>query len=135
MEPAQPRVLVVDDSEVIRALIVINLELEGFEVHTAFDGVQCLAMVHEVQPCVITLDVAMPRLDGFATVARLRADPETADIPIVMVTARAQGADIERGKDQGVDAYVTKPFEPEELVATIRSVIAARGEGCPSNAG
>jgi CheY-like chemotaxis protein len=123
------RVLVVDDSDTIRSLIVLNLELEGFEVHEARDGQECLDMVESVEPDVITLDVAMPRLDGFGAAARLRQRPRTAGIPIVMVTARAQGADVSRGAELGVAAYVTKPFEPRFLVDVVRSV--ARGNPLP----
>jgi len=118
-----PRVLVVDDSEVIRSLIVLNLQLEGFDVHTAQDGQECLDVVGDIRPDVITLDVAMPRLDGFSTVARLKSDPQTRDIPVVMVSARAQTADLNRGTELGVDAYVTKPFEPEHLVDTVRALV------------
>jgi DNA-binding response OmpR family regulator len=120
-----PRILVTDDSPVIRELIVINLELEGFEVSQACDGRECLAVVEKVAPDAITLDVAMPGLDGFTTAARLKANPATAGIPIVMVTARAQAADLLRGEEIGVDAYITKPFDPGNLVATLRSVIPA----------
>jgi CheY-like chemotaxis protein len=116
------RVLVVDDSETIRALIVLNLQLDGFEVHEARDGQECLDIVESVDPHVITMDVAMPRLDGFSAAARLRERPTTAGIPIVMVTARAQGADVSRGAELGVAAYVTKPFEPGFLVEVVRSV-------------
>jgi CheY-like chemotaxis protein len=118
------RALVVDDSDTIRSLIALNLQLEGFEVHEAQDGQECLDVVTGVQPDVITLDVAMPRLDGFGAAARLRADPRTAHIPIVMVTARAQGSDLSRGAELGVAAYVTKPFEPANLVQVVRSVAA-----------
>jgi DNA-binding response OmpR family regulator len=120
-----PRILVTDDSPVIRELIVINLELEGFEVSQACDGRECLEVVEKVAPDAITLDVAMPGLDGFTTAARLKANPATAGIPIVMVTARAQAADLLRGEEIGVDAYITKPFDPGNLVATLRSVIPA----------
>jgi CheY-like chemotaxis protein len=120
------RILVVDDSDIIRSLIAVNLEMEGFEVHLAEDGQQCLDRVQDVAPDVITLDVRMPQLDGFSVVEKLRADPATADIPIVMVTARAQGIDLARGAELGVDAYVTKPFDPMHLVETVRSV--ARGK-------
>jgi CheY-like chemotaxis protein len=113
------RVLVVDDSPAIRTLIVVNLELEGYDVRSAADGKEALAVVAEWQPHVITLDVVMPELGGFETLERLRADPATADIPVVMVTARAQSADRERGDALGVDAYLTKPFEPAELVAVV----------------
>jgi CheY-like chemotaxis protein len=115
-------VLVVDDSETIRALIAVNLQLEGFDVHQARDGQECLDVVEAVAPDVITMDVAMPRLDGFDAAALLRQSPSTAAIPIVMVTARAQGGDLSRGAELGVAAYVTKPFEPGFLVEVVRSV-------------
>jgi CheY-like chemotaxis protein len=119
-----PTILVVDDSDTIRSLIVLNLQLDGFTVVEAHDGQECLDVVKAVAPDLITLDVAMPRRDGFSTVEALRADPETSHIPIVMVSARAQGSDLARGQELGVDAYVTKPFEPEQLVATVRSLVA-----------
>ena len=114
-----PRVLVVDDSAAIRALIVVNLELEGYDVRTAVDGLQALDVVREWRPDVITLDVVMPRLDGFETLERLRGDPGTAEIPVVVVTGRAQAADRARGEALGADAYVSKPFEPAELVSVV----------------
>lgn len=117
----------VDDSDTIRALIALNLELEGFDVHQAHDGQECLEVVPTLRPDVITMDVAMPRLDGFTAATRLRNDPDTAGIPIVMVTARAQGSDLQRGADIGVAAYVTKPFEPAHLVEVVRSVAAGSG--------
>jgi DNA-binding response OmpR family regulator len=115
--------LVVDDMADIRTLISINLELEGFEVSTAQDGSECLEMVREVAPDLITLDVAMHGLDGFSTAARLRECACTAGIPLVMVTARTQPTDRQRGEEIGVDAYVTKPFEPADLVRTVRSLV------------
>jgi DNA-binding response OmpR family regulator len=118
-----PRVLVVDDVADIRALISINLELEGFEVTTAENGYECLAMVADVEPDLITLDVAMPVLDGFTTAKRLRACKETAGIRLVMVTARAQGFDLARGAEIGVDAYITKPFDPADLVRRVRKLV------------
>jgi CheY-like chemotaxis protein len=117
------RVLVVDDSAVIRDLISVNLELEGFEVVTAVDGQDALEKICEEIPDVVTIDVVMPRLDGFDTVARLRADPRTSHLKIAMVTACAQESDINRGRRVGVDAYVTKPFDPDTLVRTVRDLI------------
>ncbi len=114
------RVLVVDDDDVIRQLISVNLELEGFEVATAVDGQDCLDKVKAVQPDVITLDIMMPRLDGWEAAGRLRADPETAGIKVVLLSARAQEADLERGSRIGVDAYLTKPFDPDELIEVVR---------------
>ena len=120
VEESLGRVLVVDDDDVIRQLITVNLELEGFEVETAVDGQDCLDVVKTVAPLVITLDIMMPRLDGWETAARLRADPETADIKVVLLSARAQEADLQRGDRLGVDAYLTKPFDPDELIETVR---------------
>lgn len=114
------RVLVVDDDDVIRQLITVNLELEGFEVTTAVDGQDCLDKVKAVDPVVITLDIMMPRLDGWEAASRLRDDPETAGVKVVLLSARAQEADLQRGNRIGVDAYLTKPFDPDDLIATVR---------------
>ncbi|MDP9434919.1 MAG: response regulator [Actinomycetota bacterium] len=114
------KVLVVDDDDVIRQLITVNLELEGFEVTAAVDGQDCLDKVKDVEPVVVTLDIMMPRMDGWEAAERLRADPETAGIKIVLLSARAQEADLQRGVTLGVDAYLTKPFDPDELIATVR---------------
>ncbi|MDT0307185.1 response regulator [Streptomyces sp. DSM 44917] len=111
------RVLVVDDSQVIRQLIRLNLELDGFEVATASDGEECLEAVRRVRPDVITLDLAMPRLDGARTVRRLRGDEGTRRIPLVVVSADVVGR---RELPPGVDAVVPKPFEPAELVGVVR---------------
>ncbi len=128
--PDPLRVLVVDDSEVIRDLIAVNLELEGFEVMCAESGQAALEMVKQVKPHVVTLDVMMPGLDGFETAQRLREDPETEHIPIVMVTGRSQAADVVRGEAAGVEAYLSKPFEPAELVTVVRSLArSGRPEG------
>jgi CheY-like chemotaxis protein len=113
------RVLVVDDSDAIRELIAVNLELEGYDVRSAGDGEQALEVVGQWRPDVITLDVVMPRLGGFETLERLRADPDTEHIPVVLVTGRAQAADRMRGEQLGADAYLAKPFEPAELVAVV----------------
>ena len=104
----------------IRELIRLNLELEGFEVFTAMDGQDCLDQVGQVRPDVITMDVMMPRLDGWTAVERLRADGY--ERCIVMVTARAQTGDRRRGERIGVDDYLTKPFDPDELVERIHAL-------------
>ncbi len=120
------RALVVDDSAVIRELIAVNLELEGFEVTTAGDGESAVELANSLQPDVITLDVMMPRLTGFETVVRLREEPKTAGIPVVMVTGRAQAADLARGEEVGVEAYLTKPFEPAELIEVVTRLAKER---------
>jgi CheY-like chemotaxis protein len=113
-------VLVVDDDAVIRQLITVNLELEGFEVETAEDGQDCLDKVKAYKPDVITLDIMMPKMDGWDAAAALRADDETSSIPVILLSARAQQADLSRGDTIGVDAYLTKPFDPDELIKTVR---------------
>jgi DNA-binding response OmpR family regulator len=119
------RVLVVDDDEVIRQLIAVNLTLEGFDVVTAVDGKDCLEKVVEANPDVITLDVMMPRLDGWVTATQLRRNPQTAGIKVVLITARAQEDDRSRGRQIGVDAYLTKPFDPAEMIRVVRELAGA----------
>ncbi|MFI8259223.1 MULTISPECIES: response regulator [unclassified Streptomyces] len=135
---ASGRVLVVDDNKVIRQLIKVNLELEGFEVVTANDGAECLDIVRDVCPDVITLDVVMPRLDGFATAARLRADPRTRHLPLAIVSACTQ-YEVEAGIEAGVDAFLAKPFEPAELVRVVRRLIERKDrrerKGAPAGRG
>jgi CheY-like chemotaxis protein len=123
------RVLVVDDDDVIRQLICVNLELEGFQVHTAVDGQDALDQVKAIRPHVVTLDIMMPRLDGWEAATRLRADPETAEIRVILLSARAQEADLRRGDRIGVDAYLTKPFDPDELIDTVRRLAAQQDDG------
>ena len=123
------RVLVVDDNKVIRQLIRVNLELEGLEVVTAADGAECLDVVHQVRPDVVTLDVVMPRLDGLRTADRLRADPRTRDMPLAIVSACSH-PEIEAGLEVGVDAFLSKPFDPAELVRVVGQLVErARARG------
>lgn len=123
-----PRVLVVDDTASIRMLIRTNLELAGFEVDEAVDGAACLEQLAaaETLPDAITVDVMMPRMDGISTVTSLRADPRTAHIAVVMVSTQNQPATIQRAHDVGVDHYLIKPFDPDELVDVLRRVIDER---------
>ncbi|MER6569756.1 response regulator [Streptomyces sp. NPDC001093] len=128
MPGASGRVLVVDDNKVIRQLIRVNLELEGLEVVTAADGAECLDVVHQVRPDVVTLDVVMPRLDGLRTAARLRADPRTHHLPVAIISACTQ-YEVDTGLDVGVDAFLAKPFEPAELVRLVKHLIERGGGG------
>jgi CheY-like chemotaxis protein len=123
-----PRVLVVDDTASIRFLIRTNMELAGFDVDEAVDGADCLEFLRtsDILPDAITVDVMMPRLDGIATVSAIRADPRTREITIVMVTTQGHPADIQRAKQAGVDAYVTKPFDPDALVRTVRDLVESK---------
>ena len=119
------RVLVVDDDEVIRQLIAVNLTLEGFDVVTAVDGQDCLDKVAAINPDVITLDVMMPRLDGWVTAMELRKNPQTSQVKVVLITARAQEDDRSLGRQIGVDAYLTKPFDPGEMIRVVRELASA----------
>lgn len=134
MPRASGRILVVDDNKVIRQLIRVNLELEGFEVVTAGDGVECLEVVHQVRPDVVTLDVVMPRLDGLRTAARLRADPRTRDLPIAIISACTQ-YEVDAGFAAGADAFLSKPFEPAELVGLVRQLAERKISGSGGSGG
>ncbi len=124
------KVLVIDDEAPIRLLCRVNLEAEGMEVVEAADGRAGLDVARAERPDLILLDVMMPGLDGWAVAEELVGDEETAGIPIVFLTARADVRDRARGIDLGGVDYVTKPFNPVELATLVQGVIAAveRGE-------
>ena len=122
MAPAT--VLVVDDDPVILKLLEVNFEMEGFEVVGASDGAMGLERAREVLPDIVILDVMMPRMTGYEVAKALREDNGTAHIPIIFVTARAQSSDVERGIELGVDDYVTKPFDPLDLIARVNALLA-----------
>jgi CheY-like chemotaxis protein len=123
--PRPGRVLVVDDDEVIRRLIAANLTLEGFDVATAVDGQDCLDKVSAIAPEVITLDVTMPRLDGWETAVQLRNTPDTSRVKIVLIIARSELDDPARRTNAGADAYLTKPFDAGELIRVVRKLAGA----------
>jgi CheY-like chemotaxis protein len=127
------RVLVVDDDEVIRRLIAVNLALEGFDVATAVDGHDCLEKVSAIAPDVITLDVVMPCLDGWETARRLRKCPDTAHIKLVLITAYGQVDNPARYRDARADAYLAKPFDPAEMIRVIRALTGADAEVVPGS--
>ncbi|HWS48107.1 MAG TPA: response regulator [Acidimicrobiia bacterium] len=108
-------VLFADDDPGMRAIVMINLEAEGFEVTVVEDGDRALQEVERLRPDLIVLDVMMPGQDGFTVLQALKARPETATIPVVLLTAKATDADIWEGWRSGADYYMTKPFKPEEL--------------------
>ena len=121
------RVLVVDDDEVIRRLIAANLALEGFDVATAIDGQDCLAKVLAVAPDVITLDVMMPRLDGWETARRLRKCPDTSHIKMVLITASVQADSPAHHAHARADTYLAKPFDPAEMIRVVRELAGTTG--------
>jgi DNA-binding response OmpR family regulator len=121
-----PIVLVADDDEDILELVSYRLERAGYEVVTASDGEQALERARERRPNLAVLDVMMPKLDGYEVTRQLRDDEETAAIPVILLTARVQDADIARGFDAGADDYVKKPFSPQELRARVQAVLGRR---------
>ena len=120
---AANKILVADDDPVILGLLEVNFEMEGFDVVTAGDGAAALERAQATRPDVIVLDVMMPKMTGHEVAAALRDDPDLASIPIVFVSAKAQGADVARGMELGAADYVTKPFDPIELVERVTAVL------------
>ncbi|MGI4792103.1 MAG: response regulator transcription factor [Janthinobacterium lividum] len=118
------KILTCDDEKHIVRLIQVNLERQGYEVITAFNGAECLEKVKEDRPDLIVLDVMMPEMTGFEVLDILKKDPETESIPVIMLTARAQDSDVLRGWQSGVECYLTKPFNPMELIAFVKRIFS-----------
>ncbi|HEV8642658.1 MAG TPA: response regulator transcription factor [Methylomirabilota bacterium] len=116
-------VLVVDDEPDIRSLVVLHLARDGFRCRTAATGPEALRAVKSGAPDLIVLDVMLPEMDGLEVCRRLRSDPASAAIPIVMLTAKTDEVDRVVGLEIGADDYVVKPFSPKELVARVRAVL------------
>jgi len=121
-----PLVLVADDDEDILGLVAFRLEQSGYEVAAAKDGEEALRLARELSPALVVLDVMMPRLDGYEVTRRLRDDEATRRIPVILLTARAQEADVARGFESGADDYLRKPFSPRELAARVQAVLGRR---------
>jgi len=117
------RVLVVDDDQSIQRVLVQTLQLEGYEVATASDGVEALESLQGQLPDVVILDVMMPKLDGLDVLKRMRADERTHTVPVILLTARSSQEDIWEGWQSGVDYYMTKPFDVEELLRFLSHVL------------
>jgi CheY-like chemotaxis protein len=119
-------VLVVDDNIQNVELMQAYLETLACTVHTAADGMEALAKVPQVKPDLILLDIMMPKMSGFEVCRRLKADPKTRDIPILMVTALNELGDIERGVESGTDDFLTKPINKLELLTRVKSLLRVR---------
>jgi two-component system alkaline phosphatase synthesis response regulator PhoP/two-component system response regulator VicR len=118
------KILTCDDEKNIVRLIQVNLERQGYEVVTAYNGRECLEVVKKENPDLIVLDLMMPEMTGFEVLDTLKKDPETEHIPVIMLTARTQDQDVLRGWQAGVECYLTKPFNPMELVTFIKRIFA-----------
>lgn len=117
------KILVVDDDDSINELIKINLEISGYDVISAFDGLQGFTLAKQELPDLIVLDVMMPDVDGYTVAKRVRENASTAEIPILMLTAMGQLEDKVKGFDIGVDDYLVKPFEMDELKVRVRALL------------
>ena len=117
------RILVVDDEADISTILSVTLRRAGFEVETAGDGVEAIDQIRRQPPDLVILDVMMPRADGLETLKRIREHAPTAQLPVIMLTAKAQLADKIQGFDRGADDYVAKPFEPSEMLARVQSLL------------
>lgn len=125
---AKPTILVVDDEEDIRELVELNLRREGYHVLTCETGEQALHRAASKAPDVIVLDLMLPGIDGLEVCRRLKADPKTQQIVVVMLTAKGEEADIVTGLELGADDYVTKPFSGKVLVARVRRLLRKQRE-------
>jgi len=119
-------ILVVDDDPVIQKLLQVNFSIEGYQVEVAGDGLEALEKAKVVLPDLIVLDVMMPRMNGLDAAKALKADPKTASIPIIMLSAKAQDMDQDAGKEAGVDLYMTKPFDPLDLLDRAAELIQGK---------
>ena len=123
MAATTKRILICDDDPVILRLLQVNLELEGYDVLLAHHGEHAIEVANEQHPDLVILDIMMPRLDGYQTCERLKAGEQTKEIPIVFLSAKAQQADIEKGKEFGVAEYLTKPFDPNDLIDVVQRLV------------
>jgi CheY-like chemotaxis protein len=124
MAAADKKVLIADDDPVILRLIQVNLELEGYDVVTANNGQEAVDKATAEHPDLVILDIMMPRLDGYQACEKLKSSDETKDIPVIFLSAKAQQGDIEKGESFGVAAYLTKPFDPTELLEVVEQQLS-----------
>ena len=126
---AEGRILIVDDESAIRLVCQLNLDAVGFQTLEAADGETALALARSEHPDLILLDVMLPGIDGWGVAEELAASPETKDIPILFLSARSDRADEARGHEAGGLGYITKPFDPEELIERVQDVLERAGRG------
>lgn len=122
------KILAVDDERHILRLVQINLEKAGYEVVTGSNGREALEKVRSEAPDLVVMDVMMPEMDGFEALKQLKENSDTANIPVIMLTAKAQDADVFHGWQSGADLYLTKPFNPMELLTFVKRIFDAKGE-------
>jgi two-component system alkaline phosphatase synthesis response regulator PhoP len=117
------KILVVDDEIYIVHILDFSLGMEGYEVVTALDGEQALEKLKMEKPDLIVLDIMMPKLDGYEVCKAIKSDPETRQIPVILLSAKGRNVDQKMGFDVGADDYITKPFSPRKLVERINQLL------------
>jgi two-component system sensor histidine kinase/response regulator len=115
------QILVVDDREALLAAIRDILEIEGYTILTATNGMKALEVMEETRPDLIVADILMPQMDGYAFYEAVRARQEWTSIPFIFLTAKAEREDVSKGMDLGAEEYITKPFDPQELLQAVRA--------------
>jgi two-component system alkaline phosphatase synthesis response regulator PhoP len=128
---AKQKILVVDDEEDILELLTFNLTKEGYDVSSASTGEEALSVARTESPDLILLDLMLPGMDGLEVARRIKGEPSTKNIPIVMLTAKGEESDIVTGMELGADDYITKPFSRKVLVARLRAVLRRKEEQPP----
>ena len=122
----QKTVMIADDQQSLRLLLRATLGPVGYRVVEAINGAEALSVARDEHPDLVFLDVGMPGMDGYAVCRELKNDPETASIPVIMLSARAQQPDKQKGIEAGADLYLTKPFKPAELRSVLSTFLDAR---------
>jgi len=122
---SKAKILIVDDEKSLVETLTIRLEANDYEVLKAYDGREALEKAKEEKPDLIILDIMLPRIDGYKVCRMLKFDEKYRKIPLIMFTARAQESDKKLGHEVGADAYITKPFEPEELLSKIEELLSS----------
>jgi len=118
------KILIADDRSEVVELVKVTLEGEGYQTIDASDGREALEKIKREKPDLILLDIIMPRMDGFEVLSKVKKDPKTKDIPIIMLTAKGQKSDQEKGKELGATGYIIKPFSPSALLKRIEEILA-----------
>lgn len=125
-ERARPLVLIADDDPDILELVSFRLERAGYDVVRAADGEQALRIAVDRRPDLAVLDVMMPKLTGYDVTRKIRQDEATSRMPVILLTARVQEADVQQGFEAGADDYLKKPFSPQELRARVQAILGRR---------
>lgn len=125
MTDAQKKILVADDEEDIKMVLQMYLENNGYEVVTAFDGLDAVSKIRDERPDLVLMDIMMPVIDGVEVTRQIKADETTKDIPVIMLTAAAQSSMVEKAMEAGACEYIAKPFEPEHVQQAIEKILGA----------